>query len=94
MSGIGPRSALSLGPVLRALCQGLARNLHDMMPRELLERASVNRIVGTGKALMRNACLQQAVHEVYGIPLELRGKGDAALGAALAALKHGCQRTQ
>lgn len=94
VSGIGPQSALSLGPVLRALCQGLARNLHAMMPRELLERASVNRIVGTGKALMRNACLQQAVHEVYGIPLELRGKGDAALGAALAALEHGNRRTQ
>uniref|UniRef100_A0A224YYS5 Sedoheptulokinase n=1 Tax=Rhipicephalus zambeziensis TaxID=60191 RepID=A0A224YYS5_9ACAR len=88
VSGIGPQSALSLGPVLRALCQGLARNLHTMMPREMLERAGVRRIVGTGKALTRNVCLQQAVHDVYGIPLELGGKGDAALGAALAVLSH------
>lgn len=88
VSGIGPQSALSLGAVLRALCQGLARNLHTMMPREMLERAGVRRIVGTGKALTRNACLKQAVHEVYGIPLELGGKGDAALGAALAVLAH------
>ncbi|XP_070389506.1 sedoheptulokinase-like isoform X2 [Dermacentor albipictus] len=88
VSGIGPQSALSLGAVLRALCQGLARNLHAMMPREMLERAGVRRIVGTGKALTRNACLKQAVHDVYGIPLELGGKGDAALGAALAVLAH------
>ncbi|KAH7957838.1 hypothetical protein HPB52_023238 [Rhipicephalus sanguineus] len=88
VSGIGPQSALSLGSVLRALCQGLARNLHTMMPGEMLERAGVRRIVGTGKALTRNVCLQQAVHDVYGIPLELGGKGDAALGAALAVLAH------
>ncbi|KAH8042062.1 hypothetical protein HPB51_020236 [Rhipicephalus microplus] len=88
VSGIGPQSALSLGAVLRALCQGLAKNLHTMMPREMLEHAGVRRIVGTGKALTRNVCLQQAVHHIYGIPLELGGKGDAALGAALAVLSH------
>ncbi|KAK8788245.1 hypothetical protein V5799_021979 [Amblyomma americanum] len=88
VSGIGPQSALCLGTVLRALCQGLARNLHTMMPREMLERAGVRRIVGTGKALTRNTCLQHAVQDAYGIPLELGGKGDAALGAALAVLAY------
>lgn len=88
VSGIGPQSALSLGAVLRALCQGLARNLHTMMPREMLERAGVRRIVGTGKALTRNPCLQHAVQDAYGIPLQLGDKGDAALGAALAVLAY------
>ncbi|KAL7643464.1 UNVERIFIED_CONTAM: hypothetical protein RMT77_005446 [Armadillidium vulgare] len=76
---------ISLGKVMKALCRGVIKNLHSMMPRSLLVENGVNRIIGGGSALVRNKILQREVEEQYQLPLTLDARGNAAYGAALAA---------
>lgn len=79
---------LSLGKVTRALCEGLVSNIHSMMPQKVLMEAGIERIVGSGKALTKNVVLQRAVERTYALPVVYRSSGDAAVGAALAALEY------
>ncbi|KAL7303925.1 hypothetical protein TKK_0004043 [Trichogramma kaykai] len=86
VSGIS-LDTLDLGSIFRALCSGIIKNLHDMMPRDELAAFGIERIVGNGSGLVRNPVLQQEVSHWYRLPLELGHSGDAALGAALALLQ-------
>lgn len=56
-----------------------------MMPREILQSAHIERIVGNGSGLSRNKTLQLEVQRLYQLPLVFT-EGDAAKGAALAVL--------
>lgn len=58
-----------------------------MMPRTLLVENGVTRIIGGGSAFVRNPILQKELEEVYQLPITLDSRGDAAYGAALAAMK-------
>mgnify|MGYP001553166668 CR=1 FL=1 len=49
VSNITPLNT-TLGSVFCALCKGLVQNLHGMMPREVLDEAGVQRILGSGIA--------------------------------------------
>jgi hypothetical protein len=60
---------------------------HRMMPGDLLVKHGVERILGVGSAMTRNPVLQSEVRKQYGLPLEVLGGGDAALGAGLATVK-------
>ncbi|KAK5645342.1 hypothetical protein RI129_006642 [Pyrocoelia pectoralis] len=75
---------LGLGQAFRALCHGLLQNLHNMMPRDILSKANITRIVGNGSGLSRNKVLQKEVQQLYQLPLVFTAGGDAAKGAALA----------
>lgn len=55
-----------------------------MIPREVLQNAGINRIVGNGSGLSRNKILQKEVQQLYQLPLVFTSGGDAAKGAALA----------
>ncbi|XP_059048689.1 sedoheptulokinase-like [Achroia grisella] len=77
-------SNINLGQVFRSLCDSLVANLHFMMPKEILRKANINRIVGNGSGLSRNAVLQKAVEHHYSLPLVFTSGGDAAKGAAIA----------
>ncbi|XP_039756359.1 sedoheptulokinase-like [Pararge aegeria] len=77
-------SNIQLGHVFRSLCDSLIENLHCMMPKEILRKANIKRIVGNGSGLSRNAVLQRAVENYYSLPLEFTSGGDAAKGAAIA----------
>lgn len=55
------------------------------MPREILEKAEIKRIVGNGSGLSRNKVLQKEVESFYRLPLVFTSGGDAAKGAAMAA---------
>ena len=46
------------GSVFAALCRGLITNLHNMMSQDVLRRNGVQRIVGSGTALVKNKLLQ------------------------------------
>lgn len=76
----------SLGDVGLALCRGIVENIQEMMSREFLCLHGVQRIVGTGSALMRNQVLQKQVEQVFGLPLVLSENADASTGAALAVI--------
>ncbi|XP_050304549.1 sedoheptulokinase-like isoform X2 [Anthonomus grandis grandis] len=76
---------VGLGQVFRALCRGLIENLHSMMPKEILQEAKINRIVGNGSGLSRNNVLQKEIQRLYQLPLVFTTGGDAAKGAAMAA---------
>lgn len=77
---------ISLGDVGLALCKGLVENLQEMMSKEFLHFYGIQRIVGSGNALMRNQVLQKQVEQVFGLPLVLRESSEASVGAALAAI--------
>lgn len=79
-------SNIQLGQVFRSLCNSIIQNLHSMMPKDVLLKANVKRIVGNGSGLSRNAVLQKAVEHYYSLPLEFTSGGDAARGAAMAVL--------
>ena len=76
----------SLGDVGLAVCQGLVENLQEMMSKEFLLSLGIQRIVGTGSALMKNEVLQKQVEQVFGLPLVLNESSEASVGAALAAI--------
>jgi sedoheptulokinase len=78
---LGP-DALSLGSLARGLAHGIAANLRDMLPPQVL--AGRRQLVGSGNALRRNALLRVMVEEVFGLPLVMsNSREEAALGAAL-----------
>ncbi|XP_026756215.2 sedoheptulokinase-like [Galleria mellonella] len=77
-------SNINLGQVFKSLCNSLVANLHFMMPKEILQKANIKRIVGNGSGLSRNAVLQRAVEHHYSLPLVFTSGGDAAKGAAIA----------
>lgn len=45
----------------------------------------IKRVLGSGSALQRNPALQHHARSVFNLPMELRERADAPLGAALAA---------
>lgn len=57
-----------------------------MMPREILQTANIERILGNGSGLSRNKVLQMEVQRLYQLPLVFTKGGDAAKGAALAVM--------
>jgi len=61
-------------------------NVEQMMSREFLDLHGVQRIVGTGSALLKNQVLQKQVEQVFGLPLVLSENADASTGAALAVI--------
>ena len=80
----------TLGSVFCALCKGLITNLNNMMSQEVLRRNGVERIVGSGTALVKNKLLQQEIEKQFELPLVLceDSKADAAVGAAMAIIKY------
>lgn len=78
---------LGLGSVFHSLCEGLVANICKMIPKEMLLNNGVNRIVGTGSALVKNEVLQSDFQSLYQLPLVInQNAGDAAKGAAIAML--------
>ncbi|XP_048375570.1 sedoheptulokinase [Sphaerodactylus townsendi] len=80
-------SNLSLGHVTRALCRGMIRNLHSMMPSQCLVEAGAKRILASGNALSRNEVLRQEVERMYPFPVVYGKDMEAAVGAALVMLR-------
>ncbi|XP_041982234.1 sedoheptulokinase-like [Aricia agestis] len=80
-------SNIQLASVFKSLCDSLIENLHCMMPKEILQKGKIKRIVGNGSGLSRNVVLQRAVEHYYSLPLEFTSGGDAARGAAIAVVK-------
>ncbi|XP_060529339.1 sedoheptulokinase-like [Cylas formicarius] len=74
---------IGLGQVFRSLCRGLVENLHSMMPKEILQRQQITRLVGNGSGLSRNKVLQKEVQHLYELPLVFTKGGDACKGAAM-----------
>ncbi|GAB1597755.1 sedoheptulokinase-like isoform X1 [Argonauta hians] len=77
---------MSLGKVFRALCSGLIRNLHDMMPNTYLMDHGIQRIIATGSGVTKNPIVQQELKRFYNIPMVNGDRCDSALGAALCAV--------
>lgn len=50
----------------------------------MLVNSNIQRIVGNGSGLSRNAVLQKEITDIYELPLVFTSGGDAARGAALA----------
>jgi len=80
---------VSLGCVYAALCRGLISNLHSMMSQDFLLAAGVQRIVGSGTAIVKNQIMKKEIESQYKLPLQLYEgcQADSAVGAALAVLK-------
>lgn len=74
---------LSLGHVTRALCRGIIENIHSMLPSHQLIESGIQRIIGSGSALARNAALKQEVERVFPFPIVYGKDVDSAVGAAM-----------
>merc|ERR1712029_202032 len=75
---------LGLGKVTRSICAGIAANMAEMMPPEIIHQAGMKRIVGSGGGLSRNPILKSQMQDVYNLPVEFAAKANACIGAALA----------
>ncbi|KAE9327898.1 hypothetical protein PF008_g16297 [Phytophthora fragariae] len=75
----------SMGDISAALSRGLVDNLFAMIPAELQPLVSVQPLIGTGNALVRNELLQHFLLPRLAQPsqLQLQTAADAAVGAAL-----------
>uniref|UniRef100_H3CSZ0 Sedoheptulokinase n=1 Tax=Tetraodon nigroviridis TaxID=99883 RepID=H3CSZ0_TETNG len=82
VTNISP-STLSLGHVTRALCRGVLENVCSMMSAGHLQRAGVNRIVGSGSAIARNEVLRQEVERAFSQPVVYGQNADSAVGVAM-----------
>ncbi|XP_034262913.1 sedoheptulokinase [Pantherophis guttatus] len=87
-------SEISLGQVIRALCRGVIRNLHSMLPSESLKDAGAKRIVASGSGLCRNEVMKQEVEAAFALPVVYGKVADAAVGAAYVMLKRNYGRTE
>ena len=76
----------SLGSVYTSLSRGIITNLHSMMTRDFLSSAGVQRVVGSGTAVIKNAILRKEIEAQFRLPLVLAkgSEADSAVGAALA----------
>ncbi|XP_027704578.1 sedoheptulokinase isoform X1 [Vombatus ursinus] len=92
VSSISP-SNLSLGHVTRALCRGIAQNIHAMLPSQQLKEWGIERVIGSGSALSRNEVLRQEVEKAFPLPFCYGQDVDAAAGAALVLLQESPRRT-
>ncbi|XP_063152070.1 sedoheptulokinase [Candoia aspera] len=80
-------SELSLGHVVRALCRGVVRNLHSMLPSESLKEAGAKQIVASGGGLCRNEVMRLEVEKAFALPVVYGKVADAAMGVAAVMLK-------
>ncbi|CAF3135602.1 unnamed protein product [Rotaria socialis] len=72
-----------IGVVFRSMCRWIIKNLFEMLGRESL---TMECVIGTGSALMRNDVLQRELKEKVKCQVIFEENSDAAYGAALFAL--------
>lgn len=59
-----------------------------MMPREMLLKAGIQRIIGSGSVINKNHIIKTQIETCYNLPLSVTMSEDSAFGAALALLKN------
>lgn len=59
-----------------------------MMPRELLLKVGIQRIIGSGSVINKVHIIKKEIENSYNLPLYVETPGDSAFGAALAILKN------
>lgn len=58
-----------------------------MMPRDMLLKAGIQSIIGTGSVITKNLIIQKEIENNFNLPLRVEIPEDAAFGAALVMLK-------
>lgn len=58
-----------------------------MMPREMLLKAGIKKIIGTGSVITKNHIIKKEIENSYNLPLYVENPEDSAFGAALLAFK-------
>lgn len=58
-----------------------------MMPREMLLKAGIQRIIGSGSVINKNSIIKKEIENGFKLPLLIEMPEDSAFGAALAVLK-------
>lgn len=57
-----------------------------MMPREMLLKAGIKRIIGSGSVITKNHIIKKEIENNFNLPLCVETPEDSAFGAALAVL--------
>lgn len=75
---------VDLGHVFASICEGLIRNLKEMITLELLiDELGCNRIIVTGNAIIRNPILKHYLQNEFDrVEIVYKASSDAAIGAA------------
>lgn len=58
-----------------------------MMPREMLLKAGIQRIIGSGSVISKNYIIKKEIENGFKFPLVIEMPEDSAFGAALAVFK-------
>lgn len=59
-----------------------------MMPKEMLLKAGIQRIIGSGSVITKNYIIKKEIENGFNLPLYMETPEDSAYGAALAMLKN------
>ena len=73
---------IHLKEILRHICNGIVRNLFEMMPATFLQTSSIGQIVCTGSVLTNNEYLRKRIEKVSRYPSFVKDNADAVFGAA------------
>lgn len=58
-----------------------------MMPGEMLHKAGIQRIIGSGSIISKNHVIKTEIEKCFKLPLVIETPEDSAFGAALAVFK-------
>jgi sedoheptulokinase len=80
--------SLELNEIFGAICSGLIDNIFEMMSIAFLEKAGIQRLIGTGSALLRNPILKDVLERKLNIPVIYIDGNDADVGSAWVAFAY------
>ena len=84
-------NSLDLIDLMEAFCKGLIDNILEMMTIEYLKSAGVQRVIGTGSALLKNPILRESLEKKLNIPVIYIDGNDADVGAVWVAYNYYCK---
>lgn len=59
-----------------------------MMPREMLLKAGIQRIIGSGSVITKNHIIKEEIENCFNLPLCIQMAEDSAFGVALAIFRY------
>lgn len=73
----------NLKEILKHMCNGIVRNMFEMMPVTFLQSSRIDQIVCTGSVLTNNDYLRKRIEKISRFPCFIKDDTDAVFGAAL-----------
>ena len=73
---------MNLKEILRHVCNGIVRNLFEMMPVTFLKSSKIDHVICTGSVLKNNDYMRKRIEKISHYPCFVKDDVDAVFGAA------------